>query len=321
LDLLYEIKNVINIECKELQSMSEKVSMVAVDAVNMIYESRGRIIVSGMGKPGIIGRKIAATFSSTGTPAMFVHPAEAYHGDLGIINKEDIVILISNSGETEEIVRLLPYFKRFDIKVISLTGNMKSTLAQYGDIVIDVGVSEESCPIDCAPMASTTAALVMGDALAAALMIKREFSKEHFALFHPGGNLGMKLLTRVSDLMVVGDDIPVISQDSTLKEAIIEISSKSVGATFIVDEEKRMVGIFTDGDLNRVFQQETDHQLLSTKIAELMMRNPASIEGDMLAAEAMRIMQRKRINILPVVENDLIIGSIGMHTLIQSGLA
>jgi arabinose-5-phosphate isomerase len=322
MDILNEIRNVIEIEAIEIHALLKKVDDTAVEAVNLLYRCKGRVIVSGMGKAGLVGRKLAATLSSTGTPAIFVHPAEAIHGDLGIIGKQDIVIVISNSGETEEVLKLIPHFKRFKINIISLTGNPNSTLAKLSDVVLDVGTTREACPIGCAPMASTTTTLVMGDALAAALMVKRRFSKKHFVIFHPGGVLGKRLLLNVDGLMVTGDDVPLVNPDTKFKDFICEITSKSLGAAFVVDAKRLLLGIFTDGDLRRLMQASSNGDFLNSVASDVMIKNPVKIRREMLAAEAIQIMEEKAITILPVVDKkNAVVGALHMHSLIRAGLA
>jgi len=322
MDILNEIRKVIEIEAKEIYALLNKVNEKAVKAVELLYLCKGRVIIVGMGKAGLVGRKFASTLSSTGTPAIFVHPAEAIHGDLGIIEKKDIIILISNSGETEEVLKLIPHFKRFKIKIISLTGNKNSTLAQLSDVVLDVGTTQEACPIGCAPMASTTVTLAMGDALAAALMIKRRFSKKHFAIFHPGGILGKRLLLKVNGLMATGNDVPTVNPDTIFKDVIYEITSKSLGAAFIVNTQRMLVGIFTDGDLRRLMQVSSNGDFLNSPINDIMIKNPVKINKEMLAAEAIQIMEENSITVLPVVDKkNAVVGALHMHSLIRAGLA
>jgi len=322
MNILNEIRKVIEIEAQEIYALANKVNEKAVKAVELLYLCKGRVIIVGMGKAGLVGRKFASTLSSTGTPAIFVHPAEAIHGDLGIIGKQDIIVLISNSGETEEVLKLIPHFKRFNIKIISLTGSKNSTLARLSDVVLDVGTTQEACPIGCAPMASTTTTLAMGDALAAALMIKRRFSKKHFAIFHPGGILGKRLLLKVDGLMATGNDIPLVKPDTTFKDVIYEITSKSLGAAFVVDEQRFLLGIFTDGDLRRLMQDSSNGDFLNGSIKDVMIKNPVKIHKEMLAAEAIQIMEKKAITVLPVVnKEEAVVGALHMHFLIKSGLA
>ena len=322
MNILNEIRKVIEIEAKAIYSLLDRVNEKAVKAVELLYLCKGRVIIIGMGKAGLVGRKFASTLSSTGTPAIFVHPAEAIHGDLGIIGKQDIIILISNSGETEEVLKLIPHFKRFNIKIISLTGNKNSTLAHLSDVVLDVGAKQEACPIGCAPMASTTVTLAMGDALAAALMIKRRFSKKHFAIFHPGGILGKRLLLKVDGLMATGDDVPIVNPDTIFKDVIYEITSKSLGAAFVVNAQRMLIGIFTDGDLRRLMQVSSNGDFLNSPVNDVMIKNPVNINKEMLAAEAIQIMEGNSITVLPVVDKkNAVVGALHMHSLIRAGLA
>jgi arabinose-5-phosphate isomerase len=321
MDILQEIKTVIKTEADELYALFNKVDGNVVRAVNLLHSCKGRVIIIGMGKAGLVGRKIASTFSSTGTSAIFIHPAEAFHGELGIIGKLDIAVFISNSGETEEVLRLAPHFKRLKITIIALTGNTDSTLAHLSDVVINVGVTREGCPIGCAPMASTTAALAMGDALAASLMIKRGFSRKHFAKFHPGGVLGKKLLLQVNELMVSGEEIPLVTPETTLNDAIYEITSKTLGAAFVVNGQGRLVGIFTDGDLRRLMMSNRNGGFWDKSIREIMIKNPVNIHKDKLAAEALKLMEDNSITVLPVLDNHKkVIGALHMHFLIRAGL-
>lgn len=322
MDILKEIKNVIKTEADSLHALYEKVNQNVVEAVNLIHSCRGRVLIFGMGKAGLVGRKIASTFSSTGTSAIFIHPAEAIHGELGIIGKHDLAIFISNSGETEEVVRLIPHFKRLKISSIALTGNQNSTLAQLSDIVINVGVTREGCPIGCAPMASTTSTLAMGDAIAAALMKKRGFSKKHFARFHPGGALGKKLLLKVNETMVAGIDIPLVTPETVLNDVIYEITSKTLGAAFVVNKINKLVGIFTDGDLRRLIQSNNNGDFLDKPVKAIMRKNPVTVHKEKLAAEALKIMEDNSITVLPVLDDaKKVAGALHMHFLIRAGLS
>ncbi len=315
-----DIKNAIAVEREALNALVHKVNEQTVSAVEILLSCRGRVIVTGMGKAGLVGRKIAATFSSTGTPAFFLHPAEALHGDLGIVTDEDVVLIVSSSGNTDEVTRLLPSFKRLQTKIISLTGNTKSSLAQHSDLVIDVGVEKEADPLGVAPTSSTTAMLAMGDALAVALISRRGFTREQFSIFHPGGSLGKKLLLQVKDLMHTGDKVPVVTKEVNVREAIVEMSLKSLGVTFIVNDEGKLQGIFTDGDLRRLLQKESNPLMFS--IFEVMIKNPRNIKQDALAAEAIKLMEDNSITVLPVVDDHCKpIGAIHLHDLVSSGLA
>jgi arabinose-5-phosphate isomerase len=272
-----------------------------------------------MGKSGHVGSKIAATLASTGTPAFFVHPGEASHGDLGMITKDDVVIAISNSGETAEINAIIPVIKRKHVPLISMTGNSNSTLAKWADVNLDTGVEKEACPLNLAPTASTTTALVMGDALAVALLDARGFGPDDFALSHPGGSLGRKLLLKVSDVMHTGDAVPMVQSQAPLKQALIEMTAKRLGMTAIVDKEQRILGIFTDGDLRRAIERQID--FTQATIDQVMTANCKTIRADMLAAEAVQIMESKAINALVVTDDDnKVIGALNMHDLLRAGV-
>jgi arabinose-5-phosphate isomerase len=288
-------------------------------ACQLIFDSKGKTIVTGMGKSGHIGSKIAATLASTGTPAFFVHPGEASHGDLGMLSVEDVVIAISNSGETAEVLTIIPVIKRLGIKLITMTGNADSTLAKLADAHLCVKVEQEACPLGLAPTASTTATLAMGDALAVALLEARGFSADDFALSHPGGSLGRKLLLRLEDIMHSGEQIPLVPQHATIKDALLEISKKGLGMTAIVDDHGYMAGIFTDGDLRRILDQRYD--IHSSLIAEVMTRHCITANGQMLAAEALQIMQQKKINGLIITDADSRpVGAMNMHDLLRAGV-
>jgi arabinose-5-phosphate isomerase len=281
---------------------------------------RGRIVVTGMGKSGHIAGKIAATLASTGSPAFFVHPGEASHGDLGMITAQDVVIALSGSGETGEMLVILPIIKRLGAALIALTGNPASTLARQADVHIDVGVREEACPLGLAPTSSTTATLVMGDALAVAMLEAKGFTREDFAMSHPGGSLGRRLLLRVREIMHIGSEIPAVSESTLVRDAVLEMTAKKLGMTAIVDIGQRVKGIFTDGDLRRLFEREGD--IHGTFIADVMTRDCARISDDCLAAEAVHIMEEKRINALLVVDADnVLIGALNMHDLLRAGVA
>lgn len=293
------------------------------EAVNLILNCKGRVVVTGMGKSGLIGKKIAATLASTGTPALFLHPAEGIHGDLGMVTRGDTVIALSNSGETEEVARMLPSFKRLGIKIISLTGNKESTLAKNSDVVIDVGVEEEACPLGLAPTASTTATLAMGDALAVALLDKRGFREEDFACFHPGGSLGKRLLLRVRDLMHTGDAIPIVREETLIKDAIYEISSKKMGITSVLDASGRLVGVISDGDLRRWMEktEKSGENLLSKQAREIMTKNPKVASKESLAAEAVAVMEKNSITCLIVSDSSKKPeGVIHLHDLLKAGV-
>jgi len=316
---LKKAKEVIRIEAQAIKDLTGKINNHFVRAVDIIAKCKGRVIVAGMGKTGIIGRKIAATLSSTGTPSLWMHSAEAVHGDLGQVTKNDVVIIISSSGETDETKQLLPLVKKIKSQVIAMTGNPKSMLAQYSDVVLDVSVKTEGCPLGLAPMASTTATLVMGDALAACLIVRRKFKKEDFAFYHPGGSLGRKLLLTVEDIMRRGAHYPKVGETMTVKNVLLAITHARCGSACILNKRGRFVGIFTDGDLRR--HLETDKQLLERKVADVMTKNPATISKDKLAVEALQILQDKKIDELPVVDNKgKLMGLLDVQDLLKAGL-
>ena len=316
-------KRVLRIEADAVAALIDRIDETFVQAVDMVLESKGRVVVTGMGKSGQIGKKIAATLASTGTPALFLHPAEGVHGDLGMVMRGDVIIALSNSGETEEIARMLPSLKRLAIQIIALTGNKESTLAKNSDVVLNVGVKEEACPLGLAPTASTTAALAMGDALAVALLDKRGFRPEDFACFHPGGALGKRLLMRVRDLMHSGKDIPIVSEETLIKDAIFEISSKKMGVTAVLDAAGSLVGVISDGDLRRWMEktEKTGENLLSKKASEIMTKNPKVANKDSLAAEAVAIMEKNSITCLIVADaQKKPEGVIHLHDLLKAGV-
>ena len=318
-----QAKRVLRIEADAVAALIDRIDATFVQAVDMVLESKGRVVVTGMGKSGQIGKKIAATLASTGTPALFLHPAEGVHGDLGMVMRGDVVIALSNSGETEELCRMLPSLKRLEIKVIALTGNKESTLARNSDVVLDVSVKEEACPLGLAPTASTTAALAMGDALAVALLDKRGFRPEDFACFHPGGALGKRLLLRVRDLMHSGNDIPTVREETLIKDAIFEISSKKMGVTAVLDATGRLVGVISDGDLRRWMEktEKTGENLLLKKASDIMTRNPKVANKDSLAAEAVAIMEKNSITCLIVADaEEKPEGVIHLHDLLKAGV-
>ena len=318
-----QAKKVLQIEADAVRALIDRVDGNFVRAVEMILDCEGRVVVTGMGKSGLIGKKIAATLASTGTPALFLHPAEGIHGDLGMVTRGDTEIALSNSGETEEISRMLPSLKRLGIRIIALVGNPDSTLAKNSDVVIDVGVSEEACPLGLAPTASTTAALAMGDALAVALLNRRGFKQEDFACFHPGGALGRKLLLRVGDLMHTGGDVPMVSATTLLKDAIYEISSKKMGITSVVDESGKLIGVISDGDLRRWMErtEKTGENLLAKRAGDIMTRNPKVANKDSLAAEAVAIMEKNSITCLIVADtSSRPEGVIHLHDLLKAGV-
>jgi len=316
-------KKVLRIEAEAIAALVDRIDESFEQAVELILKCKGRVVVTGMGKSGLIGKKIAATLASTGTPALFLHPAEGIHGDLGMVTRGDTVIALSNSGETEELSKMLPSLKRLGIRIISLTGNPGSTLAKNSDVVINVGVKEEACPLGLAPTASTTAALAMGDALAVALLDKRGFREEDFACFHPGGSLGKKLLLRVRDLMHIGNDVPIVSEATLIKDAIYEISSKKMGVTAVISAGGRLTGVISDGDLRRWMEktEKTGENLLAKKAEEIMTRHPKVANKDSLAAEAVAIMEKHSITCLIVTDAAAKPeGVIHLHDLLKAGV-
>lgn len=310
---------VIRTESEMINALYDRIDQTFADACKLLISCSGRIIVMGMGKSGHIGKKIAATFASTGSPAFFIHPGEAKHGDFGMITAQDALLIISNSGETEEILDILPFIKRLGITLITLTGNSQSTLAKASTINLDVSVAKEACPLGLAPTASTTAALVMGDALAISLLERRGFTAEDFAKSHPGGSLGRKLLLHVDDLMHIGDAIPKVNYDAVLKNALVEMTQKKLGVTTIIDQNNQLKGVFTDGDVRRAFDGNADiHQ---TRIKDVMSLTPRTIPPKTLAAEALRIMEDLKITTLVVInEHNHPIGIIHMHDIIRAGV-
>jgi arabinose-5-phosphate isomerase len=322
-DIIASARETLKIEAEAIMALHDNLDETFERAVEAILECRGRVVVTGMGKSGIIARKIASTFASTGTPALFVHPAEGVHGDLGMIVKGDAVLALSNSGETEELSIILPLIKRQGNTLIALTGDTHSTLAKRSDIVLNVAVKREACPLGLAPTASTTASLAIGDALAVALLKKRGFKAENFALFHPGGVLGKKLLLKVSDLMHVGEEIPRVNEKDLMKEAICEISAKKLGITTVLDDEGKLKGIITDGDLRRFFEKEMvlRNDPLSRRAGDVMTQGAKTIEADALAAKAVQVMEQYAITALVVVEaGDIPVGVVHLHDLLRAGV-
>jgi len=311
---------VLNTEAEAISALTGRLDQRFHDACELILKCAGRIVVTGMGKSGHIGNKIAATLASTGSPAFFMHPGEASHGDLGMITADDLVIALSNSGETSEITLLLPLLKRIGIPLVALTGNPASTLARSANIHLDVSVAREACPLGLAPTSSTTATLAMGDALAVAVLEARGFTEEDFALSHPGGQLGRRLLLRVSDIMHTGDAIPMVTAETTLKDTLLEMTVKGLGMAGVIDAaSKRLVGIYTDGDLRRTFEQMPDIE--SALVRDYMTPNCVTIEADRIASEAVKIMHDKKINALMVVDKELVVqGALNMHDLLRAGV-
>ncbi|MDO9123607.1 MAG: KpsF/GutQ family sugar-phosphate isomerase [Deltaproteobacteria bacterium] len=321
MDVIEEAKRVLRIEAQSILDLVERIDDHFSQAVEILYHCKGRVVLMGMGKSGLVGRKIASTFASTGTPAFFLHPAEGLNGDFGMLAKEDVVIGISNSGETRELLEVLPLIKRYGNLLIALTGNRRSTLARAGDISIDIHVKEEACPLGLAPTASTTATLAIGDALAVALMVKKGFRKEDFAILHPGGTLGKRLLLRVEELMHSGEAFPRVSEKTLMKDVIFEITSKRLGVTGVCNEEGDLVGVVTDGDLRRALEKYAD--LLQRTASEVMTRNPKRIEKDGLAAKAVQMMEEYSITSLFVfnqVGDRTPVGIIHLHDLLKAGV-
>ncbi len=310
---------VIAIEAKAVADLASRIDDHFVRACELLLKCQGRIVVLGMGKSGHIGGKLAATLASTGSPAFFVHPGEASHGDLGMITEKDVVMALSNSGETEELLVILPIIKRLGVPMVALIGNPNSTLARMADAHIDVSVSQEACPLDLAPTASTTAALVMGDALAIALLKARGFTQEDFARSHPGGRLGRRLLLLIDDVMRTGEAVPRVAPETLLSQTLLEVTRKGLGMTAIVDKEQRLLGIFTDGDLRRTMDQGVD--VHATSVKDVMTSGVKTVRQGMLAAEALQIMESSKINGLMVVdEAGILIGALNMHDLLRAGV-
>ena len=318
--LLRLAKRVLEQEARAIQSLVPRLNDQFLRAIDLLVGCKGRVVVTGMGKSGIIGKKIASTLASTGTPALFLHPAEGIHGDLGMVGASDVVIALSNSGETDELVKILPMIKRLKAPLICLTGNIASTLAKYSDVVLDVTVTEEAGPLDVVPTSSTTAAMAMGDALAVALMERRGFKSEDFALLHPGGTLGRRLLLRVEDAMHVGDAIPRVGPSTPMKDVILEMTSKKLGCTTVCGPDGRMAGIVTDGDLRRLLQRAPDGALALTA-SDVMTAKPKTITRDALAAKAVQVMEEHSILVLVVTDRkQQIEGILHLHDLLKLGV-
>lgn len=308
-------REVLLLEASEINALASRLGDQFIQAVDLILHCKGRVVVSGMGKSGHVGGKIASTLASTGTPAFFMHPAEASHGDLGMIMAGDIVIALSNSGESDEILAIVPPLKRLGAQIIAITGNDVSTLAKAADIHLSAHVAKEACPLGLAPTSSTTLALALGDALALCVLDQREFTAEDFARSHPGGSLGRRLLIHVNDLMRTGEHIPQVSLDASLSEGLLEITRKGLGLTAIVDKKNKPIGIFTDGDLRRAFEQNI--HIASASIHNLMHQNPATINQNKLAIEAVEMMEQRKINALLVTDDaGVLVGAINMHDLL-----
>ncbi len=321
MDIVNEAKRVLRVEAQSIVDLSERIDETFSEAVEYLYHCKGRVVIMGMGKSGLVGRKISSTFASTGTPSFFLHPAEGLNGDFGMLAKEDVIIAISNSGETREILEVLPLIKRYGNRLIVLTGNLNSALARAGDVTLDIRVKEEACPLNLAPTASTTATLALGDALAVALMGRRDFKKEDFAMLHPGGSLGKRLLLKVEDLMHVGKAFPMVSEKTLMKEAIFEITSKRLGVTGVCNAEGHLAGVITDGDLRRALEKFSD--LLNRGASEVMTKNPKWIEKDELAAKAVQKMEEYSITSLFVFNkagDTVPVGIIHLHDLLKAGV-
>lgn len=312
-------KEVLRIERDALSSLISRIDANFEKAVNAIYNIKGRVIVTGMGKPGFIAQKISATLSSTGTPSLYLHPAEALHGDLGRVTKEDLILALSNSGETDEIVKFLPIVKKIGAKLIAMVGNAKSTLAKNADYIIDTSVKREACSMGLAPTTSTTAMLAMGDALAIALLEKKGFKEKDFAFFHPGGILGKRLILKVGDIMRKGHDNSIVNENFSVKKVLLSITKARAGSASVVDSKGRLVGIFTDGDLRRHIERAPD--LINKKVKDVMTKNPVTIKKERLAAEAFDILRSKKIDELPVVDDKKRpIGLVDVQDLLKAGL-
>ena len=317
--LLMTGRDVLRLEAAAVAALEERLDADFVGACELLLNCSGRIVVSGMGKSGIIAKKIAATLASTGSPALFLHPAEGSHGDLGMLTRQDCLLALSNSGETAELLAILPVVKRLAVPLLAMTGNPQSTLARTAAVHLNCSVAREACPLNLAPTASTTASLAMGDALAMAILQARGFSADDFALSHPGGSLGKRLLLRVQDVMHRGDAIPRVGLETPLQDAVLEISSKGLGMTAVVDAEDRVVGIFTDGDLRRAFAQRQN--LWEQPMAALAHARPATIAAEALAAEALALMEHHRIGALLVTDSGArLIGALNMHDLLRAGI-
>ncbi|NCC85666.1 MAG: KpsF/GutQ family sugar-phosphate isomerase [Clostridia bacterium] len=320
--MLENARNVLKMEAEAILELIPRINGQFTEAVEMILACPGRTVITGMGKSGIIGRKMAATFASTGTPSLYLHPAEGIHGDLGMVTADDVVIALSNSGETAEVLHILPSLRRIGAKVIAMVGKADSSLGRNADIVLDVGVAKEACPLGLAPTSSTTAALAFGDALAVALLSKRKFTADQFAVFHPGGSLGRKLLMTVADVMHTGDANPVVKGDMKVQDALFVITDKGLGAVSVVDDDDKMIGVLTDGDIRRGLSQ--GFTFLTRPVTELMTKAPKTITQDKLAAQALHLMESNRprpITVLPVIDADRhVIGLLHMTDLVRQGV-
>ena len=319
-DIIKLANEVLEIESKCVLDLKRSIDEKFIKAIDILYECKGRVIITGMGKSGHIGKKIAATLSSTGTPSYYLHPAESIHGDSGVITKQDVIIAISNSGETEELLNLLPLIKRFGVKMIALTGKTNSTLANTADVTLDIGVEKEACPLNKAPTASTTATLAMGDALAVCLLKKRGFTEEDFLIYHPGGKLGKGILFKVSDLMISDDRLPVINENTNFIDVIKFISDKKLGMAILTDDNGVMTGILTDGDIRRTMIKFDNPKTLKAK--DVMTINPKTISADDLAAKALHFMEKYSITALAITDGEnKPVGIIHVHDLLKAGVA
>ncbi|MFZ5518555.1 MAG: KpsF/GutQ family sugar-phosphate isomerase [Candidatus Zhuqueibacterota bacterium] len=312
-------KEVISKEALAIRELETKIDVNFALAVDLISRCKGRVVISGMGKSGIIGRKIAATFTSTGTSAIFLHPAEGLHGDLGIVHKDDIVICISKSGDTSELFQIVPVLKRIGVPIITITGNRRSRIAERSDIILDASVVEEACPFNLAPTSSTTAALVMGDALAVALLERRDFNAQDFAMLHPGGSLGKKLTMLIDEIMFTGERIPKVTENLSLDKVIFEITDKRFGSACVVDENDRLLGIITDGDIRRLVEKKTDVWKLTAR--EVMGENPKTVKMGTMAADALKLMTDYSIMQVIIVNDDNVpVGIVHIHDVLEAGI-
>lgn len=310
--------NVIDIETDAIRCLKSRIDDSFVKACDILFDVKGKVVVCGMGKSGHIGNKIAATLASTGTPSFFMHPGEANHGDLGMLSSDDVLLAISNSGETAELLNLLPVVKRLNVPIIALTNSNSSSLGIHADVVLNIKVDKEACSLGLAPTSSTTATLVMGDALAVALLDAKGFTSDDFALSHPGGSLGKKLLLKVSDIMLTGQDIPLVTENAKITEALLEISNKGLGMTGIVDADKNLIGVFTDGDLRRILDARID--IHATSVSDVMTKGGKSIQSSELAVEAVNTMEKFKITALFVLDNNKPVGAFNMHMLLKAGV-
>lgn len=319
MSIIATAKKVLKNESKAVAGLADKIGKHFEKAVKLIAESKGRVIVTGMGKPGFIAQKVSATMASTGTPSLYLHPAEAFHGDLGRVTSSDIILAFSNSGETEEIVKIVPIIKKIGAKLISITGNMKSTLAVNSDLVIDSSIEKEACPMGLAPTTSTTAMLALGDALSVCLIEKKKFKPKDFALYHPGGALGKRLILKVEDIMRPKSKSPIVGKNTKVKDVLVSITRMRAGSAGVVDAKGKLVGIFTDGDLRRHFEQGKD--ILDLKVGEVMTPSPSTISKDRLAAEAFEILRDRKIDELPVVDaRGAPLGILDVQDILDAGL-